>query len=145
MSADYFQTIAESLSKLINAKPRSPSVDELKDTLRAAVTSLAEPEEEPTFCEHADEHYGNEDDCDLCWAHLEAWWNWAEKHPPGASGGCECQQCRHVFEALNAYSASRYISYLKQTEPQLGGCELWSRALKLATEGMSIDYDDPPP
>jgi hypothetical protein len=59
--SDYFQTIAEAVAKLINSKPSSQSVEELKDTLPSAVANLAAPEE-PPICEHADEHDGAEDE-----------------------------------------------------------------------------------
>jgi hypothetical protein len=140
---DYFQTIAEHLCELINSKPSSPSVEELKDTLRSAVASLTPPEEEPPMCENEDEHDHEPDECDACWAALEAAWDYAEKHP----ADCNCFECRLAVEAIYTYSASRYIPYLKQTEPQLGnGPDLWWRALRLAkTSGISISTFDPPP
>ena len=43
---DYFETLAEHLRELINAKPRSPSHEEVKSTLHLAVLSMIELEPE---------------------------------------------------------------------------------------------------
>jgi hypothetical protein len=83
MSADYFQTIAEALSKLINSKPSSASVEELKDTFRSAVASLSPPGEELPICENEDEHAP--DECDTCWAALEAAWDLPRSTPRTAT------------------------------------------------------------
>jgi hypothetical protein len=52
---DYFQTIAEAITKLINSKPRSPTIEEIKAVLRDAVAPV--PEKETRICEHANSRY----------------------------------------------------------------------------------------